>query len=160
MDIAHALAMKCRYGGHTDVFYSVAEHSVRLSEALEAENPAAPAAILMQGLMHDAAEAYLVDLPRPIKPEFPRFLEIEATVERAVFERFHLQYPWPDVVNEFDRRILSDEMDAILDWSEEDWVKYLPKVNTEKVSGPFGWTWQAAKKKFLDRFHELEQEMK
>src|SRR5579864_5820813 len=65
-DIAHALSMDCRYGGHLIRHYSVAEHSVRLSYALSSiwENTVKYA---KTGLMHDAAEAYLRDIPWPIK---------------------------------------------------------------------------------------------
>ena len=61
-DIAHSLACQCRFNGHTRAFYSVAEHSIRVARLL------APDPVLeLWGLMHDASEAYLCDLPRPLK---------------------------------------------------------------------------------------------
>src|ERR1035437_6905662 len=65
-DIAHALALKCRFNGHCRYFYSVAEHSVRVSRVLEKVGTREA----MWGLMHDAAEAYLADLGGPIKRMF------------------------------------------------------------------------------------------
>lgn len=65
VDIAHALSLQCRFAGHCRVFYSVAEHSVRVARLLRAR--ALWRGQELAGLLHDAAEAYLVDLPRPIK---------------------------------------------------------------------------------------------
>jgi uncharacterized protein len=65
-DIAHALSLKCRFNGHCRTFYSVADHSLRVSRLLEILNPM----LALWGLMHDAAEAYLPDLGGPIKKSF------------------------------------------------------------------------------------------
>ena len=71
--IAHALSRLCRFGGNLDEHYSVAQHSVLVSQLLEKIDP--PAALW--GLMHDAAEAYLVDLPSPIKRILPQYEKYE-----------------------------------------------------------------------------------
>ena len=66
VDIAHSLAMQCRFTGHTKVFYSVAQHSVLVSKLLERRG--CDHATVLWGLMHDAAEAYLVgDVATPVK---------------------------------------------------------------------------------------------
>lgn len=65
-DIAHALANTCRYGGHCQKFYSVAEHAVFVSKRLERKGCSLD--LQIAGLHHDDAEAYLGDIPRPMKP--------------------------------------------------------------------------------------------
>ena len=69
-DIAHSLSRLCRFNGHCKSFYSVAEHSYRISYIV-------PPEFALWGLLHDAGEAYLSDLPRPIKHQIPEFIEIE-----------------------------------------------------------------------------------
>lgn len=88
-DIAHALSQQCRFTGHTSRFYSVAQHSVHVAEQC---------AYPIYGLLHDAAEAYLVDLPSPIKWALRSrgchvFDEAEAAIMREVWLRFGLPAP-------------------------------------------------------------------
>lgn len=101
-DIAHALSMLCRFGGHCLRFYSVAEHSVLLSRAAAPEHK-------LWALLHDASEAYLVDVPRPLKPFLAGYKEAEDKIMRAVCERFGLGSDMPKPVKECDGRILFDE---------------------------------------------------
>lgn len=93
-DIAHALSNLCRFAGHCREFYSVAEHSVWVARAVaryarECGSPAAWADQLsLAGLLHDAAEAYCVDVPRPLKPFLTGYREIEHGVAAVIAERF------------------------------------------------------------------------
>lgn len=105
-DIAHALAMQCRYAGHCIRFYSVAEHSVLVARWLL---PRYGAAIALAGLLHDASEAYLVDVPRPIKPALEGYKRIENQVYAVIAQRFNLPREIPAEVHEADSRILLDE---------------------------------------------------
>lgn len=87
-DIAHALSNQCRWTGHTSRFYSVAEHCVGVSRlaAMQAHEWG------LSALLHDASEAYLADLARPIKkaPGLGEiYLEVEARLEDAVAARFN-----------------------------------------------------------------------
>jgi hypothetical protein len=108
-DIAHALSNQCRFGGHTRVFYSVAEHSCRVSD-LVAEQGGSDYETLY-GLLHDAAEAYLVDLPRPIKHAIglERYRAAESTVMEAISVALGLDAEVPAIVHEADNRLLVTE---------------------------------------------------
>jgi hypothetical protein len=105
-DIAHSLSLQCRYAGHCREFYSVAQHSVLVSQACSAEDAA-------WGLLHDAAEAYLVDLPRPIKRYSDlgnEYRAIETNLMFAIRDRFKLKGEEPESVKLADNRLLATEM--------------------------------------------------
>src|SRR5579859_2936777 len=101
-DIAHSLSMQCRYNGHCRRFYSVAEHSYWVSKYVEPENA-------LWGLMHDASEAYVTDVPRPLKPFLTDYEHIEFMAQVAIALKFGLPYPIPANVHHIDNRILLDE---------------------------------------------------
>jgi len=79
-DVAAALSHVCRFGGHCRQFYSVAQHSIHVSRELPDDKPR----LQMLGLPHDAAEAYVGDIPRPLKAEHDAFERIEERVLEAV----------------------------------------------------------------------------
>lgn len=106
-DIGHALSNICRFGGHTAMFYSVAEHSVLLAGAVAKPFKA-------WALLHDAAEAYIGDIPRPIKRSIPQFAEAEGLILEAIARRFGLSPFIPKEVHEADNRILFDEAARVL----------------------------------------------
>jgi uncharacterized protein len=111
-DIAHSLSMQCRFCGHCTDFYSVAEHSVLIAHWLLTYG--APNHIALWGLLHDATEAYLTDVPRPVKPFLVEYRPAELRLQRAVAERFCLPREIPQEVHDADRRILTDEMQQIM----------------------------------------------
>lgn len=144
-DIAHALSLLCRYGGHVDRFYSVAEHCVLMSRAVPPEHALA-------ALLHDATEAYVVDVPRPLKRYLPEYRAIEDRVWRAIAARFGISVVLPAQVIEADSRILLTERRVLMPraerWSQDDDYSALPV----EVSG---WLPDVAERRYLSRLAEL-----
>jgi hypothetical protein len=90
-DIAHALSNICRFNGHVNDFYSVGTHSLNVCAVLIAWGESEQ--VQLYGLLHDAAEAYCCDIPRPLKPYLPGYKDIEAGIMTAVYKRFGLEPP-------------------------------------------------------------------
>jgi len=101
-DIADALSKLCRFGGHTTSFYSVAQHCCLVALQL-------PLDLAMWGLLHDASEAYLVDIPSPIKKLLPTYIEFEEGLHQAVAKKFDLSWPMPEAVKWADEIALATE---------------------------------------------------
>ncbi|HIS06487.1 MAG TPA: phosphohydrolase [Candidatus Choladocola avistercoris] len=87
-DIAHALSLMCRGGGHLKYFYSVAQHS--LNCAAEAKARGWSERLQLACLLHDASEAYLSDIIRPVKANLTGYLEIENRIMGKILEKFNL----------------------------------------------------------------------
>lgn len=148
-DIAHALALQCRFAGHVREFYSVAEHSVRVSEVVPAEHALA-------ALLHDAAEAYVVDVPRPLKPWLTGYRAIEAVCAIAVEKRFGLADAALDAeaVKHADAVLLATEARDLMVWPPpSDW--HLDADPLPARIHP--WPWRDAEAAFLARFAMLER---
>lgn len=114
LDIAHALSMQCRYAGHVRRFYSVAEHCCHLHDV-------APEGEKLAALLHDATEAYLVDLPRPVKRFLPEYGRHEYALARVIAQRFGLPMLETPAVREIDRRILMDERQQAMEPPPAPW---------------------------------------
>jgi hypothetical protein len=118
LDIAHALSNQCRYAGHCH-FYSVAEHSVLLAASCDSVTDARYA------LLHDASEAYLVDIPRPLKalPEFRPYLELETRLQTRIYREFGLDpHGVPVAVTILDRDCIAREARALIPRRFPEWV--------------------------------------
>jgi hypothetical protein len=124
-DIAHALSNLCRYAGHVDRFYSVAEHCVLMSLWLLTQGY--DESVQLEALLHDATEAYVVDVPRPLKINLPEYRAAEGVVQVAVWQRFGLLFndtlePVEDpAVKDADTRILLDERAALMSATRHAW---------------------------------------
>lgn len=147
-DIAHSLAMKCRYGGHSRFFYSVAEHSVILSHVV-------PANLALQALLHDAGETYTGDPTRPYKNSLREqfgdaFDQIEAVIDAAISEKFGLPWPLHELIKEYDTRLLGDEREVLM----HNVLPWTPTGDRLMVHIR-ALAWQDAEQEFLARFDEL-----
>lgn len=87
-DIAHALSLICRASGHFKHFYSVAQHSINCMR--EAAARGFSRRVCFAALLHDASEAYLCDIPTPLKDELSEYKKIEANFQEKLFEKFGL----------------------------------------------------------------------
>ena len=149
-DVAHALALQCRFAGHCRVPYSVAEHSVRVSRVI------APRKALA-GLLHDASEAYCIDVPRPLKPFLVGYAEIENGVMRVVETWAGLavgECSSPEVKRADEVLLMTEARDIMsappVPWTFAQGVACEP---LHEVIVP--WGWERAEREFLARFAEL-----
>lgn len=106
-DIAKSLSKQCRFSGHTQLFYSVAEHSVACSLIV-------PEEYRLAALLHDASEAYLVDVPRPIKKKLIGYKEIEDGVMTAIAKKYGFDYPFHDCIKLADEFLLEKEWGLLM----------------------------------------------
>lgn len=153
-DIAHALSNLCRFGGHCSHFYSVAQHSLMVCDML-------PPALKLHGLLHDATEAYLGDVIRPLKRLMPTYSVLEKNLSNVIASAFGLHVlPERDYthIKDADNTALMIERASLIkpggpEWVEEAWaIKDPPKV---LVMHP-----HAAEHLFLKRFEQLMEKRK
>jgi hypothetical protein len=143
-DIAHALSCICRYNGHCDHFYSVAEHSFHVSRVV-------PPKLALLGLMHDATEAYVGDVIRPLKPMLKGYKAIEDNVWQVIAERFGLPSKLPDTIKIADNAVLLAEKAQISKPEAAPWC--IPGEPADvRIMCAQPW---AAEDMFLRRFWEL-----
>ena len=146
-DIAHALSNICRFTGHTQHFYSVAEHSVLCSYLVPHEDR-------MIALMHDAAEAFIGDVSSPLKKMLPDYKAIERRVEEHVFSTLGLPYPFPPSVKKADRIMLRLEQSQLMRnedrWEGTEDGEGLPDGQYLRCRTP-----AVAMSAFMARFYEL-----
>lgn len=160
-DIAHHLAMLCRFTGACRRFYSVAEHSVKVSYVASVtfgDNKP----LLLRALLHDAAEAYCNDIARPVKREIVGYDDIEEANQMAIHDR--LGIPWVDdhadrTIKQADNAMLVAEQAAFMAPCDHRWrPENVPPTMQEaahEVIGSDEWDWRKAQAMFMQRFDEL-----
>lgn len=134
-DIAHALSFVPRFAGHTSIFFSVAEHSINCAKDIEPE-------YALEALLHDATEAYICDLAKPIKSQLPGYVHLEANLMRVIAIKFNLTFPLPDRVKTIDTMNLYKEYDL-----------YVRGDTTGLVHEPM----DKIEKEFLDMYYLLNE---
>ncbi len=96
VDIAHSLSNLCRWNGHTMKYYSVAEHSIFVQNMVQSREDKVAA------MLHDASEAYISDVTRPVKHRLKNYFDVEYDLMIAISRKFNFQYPLSQSVKEAD----------------------------------------------------------
>lgn len=145
-DIAHSLAMQCRFNGHCIKFYSVAEHSCHVHDFASPINK-------LGALLHDAAEAYLTDMVKPLKPFFPVYQEAEKKMEAKICEKFGLKEIMNAEIKSLDTRILFAEAAQNMGPVPKEWAF---KVEPLPVTLQY-WSPEKAQQEFMNRYWSLTE---
>lgn len=156
VDIAHALSMLCRANGHFRSFYSVGQHSINCMR--EAKARGYTERVQLACLLHDASEAYLSDVTRPVKQELPEYLDIEKPLQNTIWNKYldeTLSQEEYDQVFEIDDAILYHEFVALMDSQLSDTVPALSSVTEFAFIG-----FEQCEKEFLRLFRQLTSDKK
>jgi hypothetical protein len=147
-DVAFALSNISRFGGHVD-FYSVAEHSCIISDAL-------PAAYRLMGLMHDATEAYLGDCVRPLKHQLPQYRDAEHNLWLVIAEQYGLPATLPPIIKEYDNRALLAERNQLMPEGPNTRNWYWDHAGVEPLNVRIQcWPPIVARREFMKRYERL-----
>ena len=146
-DIAHHLSLVCRFGGAVRTHYSVAQHSLIVADIL-------PPRLKLRGLLHDATEAYVGDMVRPLKRFMPDYREVENTVWAAIVARFAL----PDITDEDEAQIKEADNIALVTERRDLLLKFPYQWSVMETPLPghlMPLTAREAEIKFLEAFDEI-----
>lgn len=154
-DIAHGLSNICRFGGQSQEFYSVAEHSIIVSHLTDG-NP-------LEGLLHDASEAYLMDIPSPIKATLPDYKRLEGYIQKMLCQEYGIQYPFSEETHLADRQALVIESRFLTKSHGSFWIdrdKYAATLQERDFNfyRPVCMPPPQAAVAFIRRFHYLKEE--
>lgn len=157
-DIAHALSNLCRYTGHTDRFYSVAEHSVRCASYLRKRGYTPLSQ--MAALLHDASEAYIGDLSSPLKALVPEYRDIEERIVQAIVDKLGIDHRQRPEVHMADIQLLCTERHELMTGDKTPWacIDGMDPNEYEHTS-PLGWTPDKAFDRFMRAYRRLEVEI-
>jgi len=154
-DIALALAQTCRFGGHALRWISVGWHSVVVHDVTVMLRGNREARLV--ALLHDAAEAYVGDMPRPLKVAFPDFVAAEQKVQEVIHETFGLRPSQEllQLVKKVDNQTLLEEARVYMATAGREWglcnegLKVPQDVFVPACPGDF----HEVARQFLVRFH-------
>lgn len=164
-DMGHALANICRFSGHCRTFYSVAEHSVRMYQLANKEfsdvfgvDPYEAQEAAVWSILHDAAEVYLCDIPRPLKRNLPRYKKAEKRIQALIAKRYKLDPELYPVVHILDDWILRAEARDLMPSRGQGWnwaTAEAQSVKTIPLLPDIGWEPKRAKAEWMKIAIEL-----
>lgn len=142
VDIAHALSNICRFTGHSKQFYSVAQHSIIVSDNL-------PPELKLAGLLHDASEAYICDVSRPVKHSeaLSGYRDIEEKVMNAVAKCFRVRFDDPRIKEADNRALWTERRDLMPPYHEKFWYEQQEPYE-DRI---FPWLPTVAEQQFINR---------
>lgn len=160
-DIAHSLSMKCRFGGHVEYFYSVAQHSIHVMHLVEQiikeQNDKININLAKKvALLHDSAEAYFSDIPNPIKRSMGVFSDIENKILTAIYDHFNIDEPPSEIqkiVKKADEIMLYTEARDLFPLLWFDFNPFQQSLAEADKLAP--WDSKFAEKRFLQEFEWL-----
>jgi len=147
--IAHSLSNQCRYGGRASTFYSVAQHCLYVSRTCDPQDA-------LWGLLHDASEAFILDIPRPIKYSvvFDEYRLLEKKWDLVIAAKFNLSPEMPASVHIADKNVLAAECKVLM--GDPEWARGAGPVVVDVTP----WPPAVAYHMFMDRFKALTSESK
>lgn len=150
-DIAHVLSRICRYGGHSEQFLSVAEHSVKIAEAVYYEFH--DSELTVAALFHDSAETYTGDLVSPLKRILPSYKIVENRIMQAIASKFNFRWnkEFHDIIKIFDKQMFRRE---VLELRKIECFNKFMEVQPLNTVLEF-WEPSIAKQKFLKLYEQL-----
>jgi len=150
-DIANALSNICRFGGHVIEFYSVAQHSILVSYMV-------PPRLALEGLLHDATEAYLGDVIKPLKNMLEPYIKLEAEFGMALHKAFGLKkgFQLNEFIKSADVMALQMEHEALQLGNPALMIDFMSKNNL-LIKGKHIYEPEISKLLFLARFNDLTE---
>src|SRR3990167_4945681 len=122
VDIAASLSKQCRFGGHCREFYSVAQHSANVVKLVDPKYK-------LHALLHDASEAYLVDVPRPVKnsEQFTFYRELENNIMNIIYKKFNIEISNEEIKQADDSMLVLEQYELMVNHKD------MKDFNEEKV---------------------------
>lgn len=146
-DIANALAKQTRFNGHLRRFYSVAQHSVLCSWYVDSDD----ALVALTALLHDAPEAYIGDMIRPVKVYDDWFRYIDDRIWQVIAEKFNIPVQMPDEVHDIDGRMCAAEKRDLHNFADP-WPNMPDPEGIPKIQA---WDWETSRNLFLIEYYNL-----
>ncbi len=154
-DIAHALSQLCRGNGHLRRFFSVGQHSINCS--LEAKARGYSKRVQLALLLHDASEAYIADMIRPVKKYISGYYEVEARLQNCIYVKYLKSEP-----DEGEAELIRQVDDDMLQWELDDMLICDGSVTKPQMSNAVDLGEKAMREveeKFLELFKEITSEL-